>query len=152
MTSQRWSTLVSLLVFALVLATAGRARAQWGFPLTSGQPSVSPFGPQYGTGIGFGTTAYDYGSFGGVSYGGFGTTPSVYGSFGGLSYGGFGGIGAFPNSSYGLINGPRPPQATASFQSVSHVVTLLPGWSGSAHRVHRRHPAQPSVPRAVVRR
>ena len=36
MTSQRWSTLVSVLVFALVLATAGSARAQWGFPGTSG--------------------------------------------------------------------------------------------------------------------
>ena len=35
MTSQRWSTFVSVLVFALVLATAGSARAQWGFPGTS---------------------------------------------------------------------------------------------------------------------
>ena len=41
MTSQRWSRLVSVLVFGLVLATAGSARAQWGFPGTRcrvGQP------------------------------------------------------------------------------------------------------------------
>ena len=51
MTSQRWSTLVSVLVFALVLATAGSARAQWGFPGTSGYPAVSQFGPGYGSGL-----------------------------------------------------------------------------------------------------
>jgi len=169
MTSQRWSTLVSVLVFALVLATAGTARAQWGFPGTSGQPSVSPFRHEYGTGIAWGTTPYDYGSFGGVSYGGYGTTPYDYGSFGELSYGsyettsydygsfgelsygGFGGIGAFPHSRHGLGNGPRL-QTTTSFQSVSNAVTLVPGWSGSAHRVHRRYKAQPRVARAAVRR
>ena len=41
MTSQRWSRVVSVLVFGLVLATAGSARAQWGFPGTSVPASVS---------------------------------------------------------------------------------------------------------------
>ena len=45
MTSQRWSTLVSVLVFALVLATAGSARAQWGFPGTSGYRLGQPVRP-----------------------------------------------------------------------------------------------------------
>ena len=45
MTSQRWSTLVSVLVFALVLATAGSARAQWGFPGISGSSRGQPVRP-----------------------------------------------------------------------------------------------------------
>ncbi len=133
MTSQRWSTLVSVLVFALVLATAGNARAQWGFPLTAGYPSVSSFGHVNGTGAAFGTSPFNYGSFGATVQGGFGQ------------------IGFAPNPNNALRIAQRP-LATTSFQSVSNAVTLVPGWSGSAHRVHRRYPAQPSVPRAAVRR
>jgi hypothetical protein len=48
MTSQRWSKLISVLVFGLVLATADSAQAQWGFPGTWGYPAVSQFGLGYG--------------------------------------------------------------------------------------------------------
>ena len=45
MTSQRWSRPVSVLIFALVLATAGSAQAQWGFPAPPGaRVDVSSFG------------------------------------------------------------------------------------------------------------
>ena len=50
MRSQRWGKLISVLVFGLVLATAGSAQAQWGYPPVS----------QYGLG---------YGSFGAGGYG-----------------------------------------------------------------------------------
>jgi hypothetical protein len=133
MTSQRWNAFVSVLVFALVLATAGNARAQWGFPLTAGYPSVSSFGHENGTGAAFGTSPFNYGSFGAPVQGGVGQ------------------IGFAPNPNNALSFAQRP-QATTSFQSVSNAVTLVPGWSGSARRVHRRYPAQPSVPRTVVRR
>jgi hypothetical protein len=133
MTSQRWSTLVSVLVFALVLATAGNARAQWGFPLTAGYPSVSSFGHENATGAAFGTSPFNYGSFGATGQGGFGQ------------------ISFAPNPNNALSIAQRP-QATTSFQSVSNAVTLVPGWSGSARRVHRRYPAQPSIPRTAVRR
>ena len=59
MTSQRWNTLVSILVLALVLTTAGSARAQWGFPGISGQPGVSQFGLGYGSWTAYGTSPYD---------------------------------------------------------------------------------------------
>jgi hypothetical protein len=107
--------LVSILVFALAMATAGPARAQWGFPGTSG-----PFGPGYGTGTAYGISPFDYGSFGGVYYGC------------------LGGIGTFPLPGYGLSIGRRP-QTTTSFQSVSDVITTVPGWSPAVHRVRRRH-------------
>lgn len=132
MTLQRWNTRVSVLAFALVVATAGSARAQWGYSGTSGYPSVSPFGHEYGTGNTWGSTPYDYGSSGG------------------LSYSGSGGIGAFTHSSDGPSNGPMP-QTTPSFQQVSSVVTLVPDWSGSAHRIHRRYQARRRVPRAAIR-
>ena len=48
MTSQRWSTLVSGLLFALVLTTGDSARAQWGFSGTSGFASAGQFGLGYG--------------------------------------------------------------------------------------------------------
>jgi len=118
MTSQRWSTLVSVLVFALVLATAGSARAQWVIPGTSGYPPVSQFG------LGFGAVQ--------------GISPFDFGSLGVASFGGLGGVRGFPHPGYGRSIG-RTPQAITSFQSVSDVVTLVPGWNGSAHRISRRH-------------
>jgi hypothetical protein len=120
MTSRRWSTLVSGLVFALVLGTAGSARAQFGFQGIPGSPSVSQFGLGYATGTAYGISPFDHGSFGGAVSGG------------------FGGIGAFPLPGYDVSIGQRP-QTNSSFQSVSNVVTAVPRWSGSAHRVRRRH-------------
>jgi hypothetical protein len=114
MTSQRWSTFVSGLVLTLALASGGPARAQWGFPGTYGQ-----FGQSYGTVTAFGISPYDYGSFGGASFGG-----SI-------------GIGASQLSYFDLRNGGPKPQATTSFQSVSNVITLVPGWGGPTHRVRR---------------
>ena len=133
MTSQRWNILVSILVLALVLTTAGSARAQWGFPGISGQPGVSQFGLGYGS-----WTAY-------------GSSPSALGSFGATGYGGFSNFVGFPLPGYSVSIG-QTPQTTASFQSFTNTVTLVPSWSGSAHRVHRRFQAQPSVPRAALRR
>jgi hypothetical protein len=115
MITRRWSTLVSGFVFTLALAAGGSARAQWGFPDNSG-----PFGLGYATGAASGFSPFDLGSFGG------------------LGYGGFGGIGFSPLPGYGLSSG-EIPQTTASFQSVSDVVTTLPGWSRSRRRVRRRH-------------
>jgi hypothetical protein len=119
MTSQRWSTFVSVLVFALVLATTGNARAQWGFPVYSGYSGASQFGLGYGAAQGF--SPFGYGSFGATT------------SFGGPSN-----FVGFPLPGYSLSIGQRP-QATASFQSVSNVVTLVPSWGGGTHRVRRRH-------------
>ena len=48
MTSQQWSKLVSVFVFALVLGTAGSARAQWGYAGTWGYAPASQFGLGYG--------------------------------------------------------------------------------------------------------
>jgi hypothetical protein len=127
MTSQRWRILISGLVLTLALASGGPARAQWGFPLT-----YSPFVQGYGIGTAHGISPYDYGSFGGVSFGGLGT------------------IGASPSANFDLRSGPRP-QATTSFQSVSNAITLVPGWSGSTHRVRRIREAQTErPPRAVA--
>ena len=120
MTSRRWSTLVSGLVFSLTLAMAGSARAQFGFQAIQDHPSVSQFGLDYGTGTAPGISPFDCGSFGGVCSGGFGV------------------ISVYPHTGYGLGYGQRP-QTTASYQSVYDVVTSVPGWSGSAHRVRRRH-------------
>jgi hypothetical protein len=107
--------LVSILVLTLAMATAGSARAQWDITGTSG-----PFGLGYGTGIGYGVSPFNYGSFGGAGYGGLGW------------------IGTFPLSGYGLSIGRRP-QTTTSFQSISDVITTVPDWSRSVHRVGRRH-------------
>jgi len=133
MTSQRWCTLVSVLVFALVLATAGSARAQWGFPGTAGYSGVSQFG-------------LGYGAVQGISPFGYG-----YGSFGATGYGGLSNFVGFPFPGYAQSIG-QTPLTTASFQSFASGVTLVPSWNGSAHRVHRPRPAQPSVPRAAPRR
>jgi hypothetical protein len=133
MTSQRRNTLVSVLVLALVLATAGSARAQWGFPGISGQPGVSPFGLGYGSGTAYGSSPYALGSFGATSYGG----PSNF-------------IG-FPLPGYSVSIG-QSPQATFALQPAYDAVTSVPGWSGRAHRVHRRYHAQSSVSRAALRR
>ena len=119
MTSRRWSTLVSGLVFSLVLATAGSARAQFGFQGVPGHPSAGQFGLGYGTGIAYGLSPFDYGLVGCASCGGFGAP------------------GVFPSTGYGLANGRRP-QTTASYQSVYDVVSTVPGWSGPVHRVRRR--------------
>jgi hypothetical protein len=108
------------LVIVLTLTTAGSARAQFGFQGIPGSPSVSRFGLGYKTGTSYGISPFDHGSFGGAVSGD------------------FGGIGAFPGPGSGLSNGTRP-QTTTSFQSVYDVVTAVPGWSGSAHRVRRRH-------------
>jgi hypothetical protein len=133
MTSRRWSTLVSGLVLTLALGAGGPARAQFGVSGISGYPSVSPYGLGYASGIGYGATPYDYGPYGG------------------LGYGGFGGIGVFPYPGYDLASG-LTPQTTTAFPSISNVVTAVPGWSGSAHRVRRRLQARPNVARAPLRR
>ena len=94
MIPRRWSMLVSVLVLALVMATAGSARAQGSFYGIPGSPSVSQFGP--GSEIG---TAY-------------GLSPLNYGSFAGVGFGGLGSIGAFPLPGYGRSIGRRPLAAT----------------------------------------
>jgi hypothetical protein len=133
MTSQQWSRLVTVLVFSLVLATAGSARAQWGFPGISSQPGVSPFGLGYGSWTAYGSSPYALGSFGATSYGG----PSNF-------------IG-FPLPGYSMSIG-QSPQASFALQPAYDAITSVPGWSGRAHRVHRRFLAQPSVPRTAIRR
>ena len=62
MKSQRWSTLVSGLVFALVLTTAGSARAQWGFPARRVSPRLAS--SAWATGLSQGISPVDYGSCG----------------------------------------------------------------------------------------
>jgi hypothetical protein len=119
MTSQRWGSLVSTLVFSLTLATAGSARAQFGFQGIPGSPAVGQFGPAYGAGIAYGVTPFDYGLVGCAGCGAYGA------------------IDAFPNGGFGFAGGRRP-QTTASYHSVSDVITAVPGWSGSPHRVRRR--------------
>jgi hypothetical protein len=115
MITRRWSTLVSGFVFTLALAAGGPARAQWGFPGDFG-----PFGPGYSTGAAPGFS------------------PFTYGSLAGPGYGGFGGIGFSPLPGYAQATGQRP-RTTASYQSAYDVVTSVPGWSRSTHRVRRRH-------------
>ena len=67
-----------------------------------------------------------------------GTSPSIgYGSFVGAGFGGPSNFIGFPLPGYTLSIG-QTPQTTASFQSFSNVVTLVPSWNGSGHRVHRR--------------
>ncbi len=131
MTSQRWSTLVSAVVFALVLTTAGSARAQWVYPGTSSYAPVSQYG-------------FGYGALQGIS-------PYGYGSFGAGGYVGSSNFVGFPFPGYAGSIG-QTPLTTTSFQSVRDVVTLVPLWSGSGHRVHRRIRAQAGLPRAAIRR
>ena len=117
MTSQRWSTVVTGLVFALVLATAGSAQAQW---VVTSNPGYPPVG-QLGLG---------YGAVPGIS-------PFGYGSFGAGGYLGSSHFVGFPVPGYGQAIGQRP-LTTTSFQSASDVVTLVPAWNGSRHRIHHR--------------
>jgi hypothetical protein len=130
MTSQRWSKLVSVFVFSLVLGTAGSARAQWGFPGTWGYPPAGQFG-------------LGYGAVPGIS-------PFGYGSFGAGGYVGSSNFIGFPMPGYAQSIG-QVPLTTTSFPSLSNTVTLVPGWGGSTHGVYRRHRARPSVPRAANR-
>jgi hypothetical protein len=133
MTSQRWSTLVTVLVFSLVVTTAESAQAQWGFPGIYGQPGVSQFGLGYG------------------SWNAYGSSPSALGSFGATGDGGFSNFVGFPLPGYSVSIG-QTPQATFALQPAYDVVTAVPGWSGRSHRVHRRFQAQPGVRRAAMRR
>ena len=122
MTSQRWSKLVSVFVFALVLGTAGSARAQWGYPPAS----------QFGLG---------YGAVPGIS-------PFGYGAFGAGGYADSSNFIGFPMPGYAESLG-QVPLTTTSFPSFSNTVTLVPGWGGSTHGVYRRHRVRPAVPRAA---
>jgi hypothetical protein len=131
MTSQRWSTLVSGLVFALVLTTGDSTRAQWGYPGTSGFAAAGQFG-------------LGYGAVPGIS-------PVGYGPYGAGDFFGTSNFIGFPQPGYAESIG-QWPLTTTSFQTVSETVSLVPAWSGSPHRVHRRNRAQPSVPRAAIRR
>ena len=118
MTSQRWTTLVSGLVLTLALAAGSPARAQWGLPGAPDYPPVGQFG--LGSGVVQGISPFGFGSFG------------VGGHVGSFNFVGF------PTPGYARAIGQRP-HTTTSFQSVSDTVTLVPGWSGSGHRVRRRH-------------
>ena len=133
MKSQRRSALVSGLVFALVLATGGSARAQWGFAGTSGSLAFGPFGLGYGGVQGVSSFDCGAGSFGAA---GCCNGPSNF-------------IG-FPAFGYAASTGQRA-LTTTSYQSLSNTVSLVPGWSGSVHRVHRRFQAKAAAPRAVPR-
>ena len=128
MTSQRWSKLVSVFVFALVLGTAGSARAQWGYPGAWGYPPVSQFG-------------LGYGAFPGIS-------PYGDGSFGAGGYVGSSNFIGFPMPGYAESLG-QVPLTTTSFPSLSEAVTLFPAGSGSGHRAYRPQRARPVVPRAA---
>lgn len=130
MTSQRLSTLVSGLVFALLLTTGGSAQAQWGFPGTSGFASAGQFGP------GFGAPSF---------------SPAGYGPCGAGDCFGTSNFIGFPAPVYAASVG-QTRLTNTSFQTVSEAVTLLPAWSGSPHRVRLRSRAQTSVPRPVTRR
>jgi len=112
MTSRRMISLISGLVFALTLATAGSARAQFGPRGIAGYPPVSQFGPGYWTGAPYGVSPY-------------GISPYASGSFRVPGYGGFGG---FPHPGYRLSIGPRR-QTTTSFQPLYNAITSLPGWN-----------------------
>jgi len=120
MTSRRWATALSTLVFALALTRAGSARAQFGFAGISTHSSGIPFGWGYGTATVEGISPFDSAPFGAASYAGLGR------------------VRGFPLTGYGRSIG-RTPQTITSFRSVSDAVTLVPGWNGSAHRVRHRH-------------
>jgi hypothetical protein len=134
MTSRRWSTFVSVSVFALVLMTADSARAQWAFPAISGNGGVSQFGPGNGAIPGF--SPFDYGA---VSVGAAGCcgSSSIF-------------IG-LPAFNYAASTGQRA-LTTRSYQSLSDTVSLVPGWngSGSVHRIRHRTTQTPPAPRRRV--
>jgi hypothetical protein len=119
----RWcNTIVSGLVLFVALATSSSARAQYAYLGNSGQPSVRQFGLGYGAAAAYGAWPHDY----------------RYGSIGAAGYGGLKSFGVFTVPGYGRSIGQRP-LTTTSYQSISNVVTLVPGWSGAGHRMHRRH-------------
>ena len=122
MTSQRWSKIISVLVFGLVLATAGSAQAQWVYP------PVGQFGVGYGAVPGY--SPFGYGAFGAGGYG-------VPGNFIGFPAPGYA-------QSLGLV-----PQTTTSFPSIFESVTSVPAWSGAGYGAYRPHRARPVVRRAA---
>jgi hypothetical protein len=111
MRSQRWIKLVFGFVFSVSLAAAGRAEAQWGYPVYSFAPYGGPYGVGYGGGAAYGVSPYAYGAFPGVSSG----IPGQY--------------GYFPAPGYGLDAG-EIPQTTTALPTVASMVTLVAGWSG----------------------
>jgi hypothetical protein len=115
MTSPRWSTLVSSLVFVLALSAGSDARAQFGVAGMTGPAWGDPFGGAYGYGIGYGFSPYGYGPYG-VGYGGFASFPMP----------GFA-------EALGVI-----PQTTIVFPSLSSGVTAVPGWDGPTRSVPRQ--------------
>jgi hypothetical protein len=154
MTSQRWSKLISVLVFSLVLATAGSAQAQWGYPLGYGSYGAGGYGgagnfigfPMYGYAQSLGqvpqtTASYGLGYGGDPGYSGFG-----YGSYGAGGYGGAGNFIGFPMYGYAQSLG-QVPQTATSFSSVSGAATLVPGWGGSGYGAYHRPRARTVVPR-----
>jgi hypothetical protein len=123
MRSRRWSILVSVFALALALGAGESARAQFGyFDGIPGAHSGSLFALGYGTGTGWGALPFDHG----------------YGSIGAAGYGGSSSFSAFPVPGYRQSIGQRPLTST-SFDSVSNILTLVPGWTGPRHRMHRRH-------------
>ena len=104
-----------------------------GFPRRLGACVRQPFGVGYGTDAAYGISPFNYGSFPAAGFAG---TSNFVG---------------FPAPGYARSIGRRPI-TTTSFESVSDAVTLVPSWNGSSHRVHRPRLAQPSIPRAAVRR
>jgi hypothetical protein len=131
MTSLRWITIVSGLLFVLVLTTGDSARAQWGLSGTSGFASAGQFG-------------LGYGAVPAIS-------PVGYGPWGAGDWFGTSNFIGFPQPGYAESIG-QWPLTTTSFQTVSETVSLVPAWSASPHRIHRRNRAQPRVPRAASRR
>ena len=119
MTSRRWGTLVSGLVFSLTLATAGSARAQYGFQGIPGNIAVGPFDPAYGAAVAYGATPFNYGLNGCAGCGGYGVFE------------------AFPSGGYGFAGGRRP-QTTTSYQSVSDASPRCRAGAARRHRVRRR--------------
>jgi hypothetical protein len=154
MTSQRCRKLVSVLVFGLVLATAGSAQAQWGYPLGYGSYGAGGYGgagsfigfPMYGYAQSLGQVPQTTASYG-LGYGADpGYSPFGYGSYGAGGYGGAGGFIGFPMYGYAQSLG-QVPQTTTSFPSMSGAATLVPAWGGSGHGAYHRHRARPVVPR-----
>jgi hypothetical protein len=153
MTSQRFSKLVSVLVFGLVLATAGSAQAQWGYPLGYGSYGAGGYGgagnfigfPMYGYAQSVGQVPQTTASYG-LGYGGY--SPFDYGSYGAAGHGVPGNFIGFPMYGYAQSLG-QVPLTTTSFPSMFEAATLVPGWSGSGGSAYHRYRARPVVPRAA---
>jgi hypothetical protein len=142
MTSQRWNKVVSILVFGLVLATAGSAQAQWGYPLGYGSYGAGGYGVPSNF-IGFPMAGYAESS---------GQVPiGSYGSYGAGGYGVPTNFIGFPSYGYAQSTGQVPLTST-SFSSVSGAASLVPGWGGSGHGTYHRYRSRPVAPRAASRR